>query len=199
MKSLPLIGAIAALAAGASSFAQSAPATTASSAGLLGQRYASVAFSAVDLNRLPFDQFGTTAGVNLPLTSSLDLGVSYTHSWIESFSDVDSDVLAADLTTYFSSGAIKPFGTFALAYDWNNFDDGMLWGVRAGFEYDVSSRLSTSISAGYVDDFDDGDNSQWDGAVRANYWVTRSVAAVATVSLIEQGNVAYSLGATIRF
>lgn len=198
MKSIKLLGAIAALVAGTSAFAQQSSTAPAPS-GLLGQRYASVAFSAVDLNRARNDQFGATAGVNLPLTSSLDLGLSYTHSWLESFSKIDNDTVFADLTTYFSSGAIKPFGSVALGYDWNNIDDGALWGVRAGFEYDVNSRFSTAVSAGYNDDFESGNNGQWDGAVRANYWVTRSIAAVATVSVIERGNVAYSLGATFRF
>lgn len=198
MKSLKLLGVVAALAAGTSAFAQQSPTPTASS-GLLGQRYVSAAFGVVDLNRFPVDQFGASVGVNLPLTTTVDLGLGYTHSWLESFSDIDSETLVADLTTYFSSGAIKPFGTVAVGYDWNDVDDSSFWGVRAGFEYDVNSRLSTSVSAGYTDDFNSGDGSQWDGAVRANYWVTRSVAAVATVSLIERGHVGYSLGATIRF
>jgi len=197
MNSIKILGVIAALAAGTSAFAQqAAPAT---SAGLLGQRYASAEFGVININHFALDQFGAGVGVNLPLTANLDLGLGYAHTWVESFSDIDSDILSADLTSYFSQGAIKPFGTIALGYDWNDFDDGAIWAVRAGFEYDVNPSFSTAISVGYSDDFESGDASQWDVDVRAHYWVTRSVAAIATVSLIEHGNVGYSLGVAVRF
>lgn len=199
-QSIKLLSVIAALAAGTSVFAQQPDASSSSvSSGLLGKRYAEASFSYVDINHSGIDAFGAALDVNIPLTTSLDLGLGYGHDWLESFSDIDSDVVSADLTGYITSGSFRPFATLALGHAWVPGDDLSVWGGAVGVEYDFSSVVSTRLSAGYRDDFESGSNGRWDATARANLWITRSLAANVAVSLIERGDVVYSVGASLRF
>ncbi len=199
-QSIKLLSVVAALAAGTSVFAQQPDSGSLSaSSGLLGKRYAEASFSFVDINHSGIDAFGAGLNVNVPLTTSLDLGFGYGHDWIESFSDIDSDVVSADLTGYITSGSFRPFATLALGHAWVPGDDFAVWGAAVGVEYDISSVVSTRLTAGYRDDFESGSNGSWDATARANLWITRGLAANVAVSLIERGDVAYTAGITLRF
>lgn len=195
-QSIKLLAAIAAVATGATAIAQQGPAP---SAGLLGQRYVQASFGYFDVKGSPFDAFAAGLGVNLPVSASLDVGFNYAHGWVESFSDIDSDVVVADATFIHVSDTFKTFTTLSLGYDWNALEERTIWGARAGAEFPLTPRAALSVSAGYDDDFKSGNNGLWDGTARANYWATDKVALIGSVSWIEGGDVGFSIGAALRF
>jgi len=195
-KSIKLLAVIAAVASSVTAFAQQAPAP---SAGLLGQRYAQASFGYFDIKNSPVDAFAAGLGVNLPISASLDVGLSYAHGWIESFSNIDSDVVIGDATFIHVSDTFKTFTTLSLGYDWNDFQERTIWGARAGAEFRLTPRAALALSAGYDDDFKSGNNGLWDGTARANYWATDKVALIGSVTWIEGGDVGFSIGAALRF
>jgi hypothetical protein len=188
----------ASLIAGLTSRAQEA-ATTPASSGLLGKRYVEAGFSFIDVNHTGTDVYGTGVNANLPITSNIDLGVSYDYGWVEGHSSFDSHLLDVAATTYFAQGAFKPFGSVSLGYNWVDGYNRSVWGVAGGVEFEVNSKVSVTGSVGYDDDFKKGDNSSWNGAVSGHYWLTKDIAASATIALIEGGDVGYGVSVLWKF
>lgn len=196
-----LVSALAVLAASVSAIAQTSPDTPLfeTSAGLLGHRYAEYSVGYLDVNHSDNDAFGAGLAVNLPVAPSFDMLIDYTYSWGEGRPNIDSHDLSATGIYYLSSGPLKPFGGLTLGYNWNDFDDDPYWGVRAGVEYELNSRVVLTATVGYDDNFNRGDNGLFDGTVRANYWFTRNVSGYAAVSIIEGGHAGFAAGVTLRF
>jgi len=197
-----LVCALAAVAAGVSVYAQTAPANPAdqtNSSGLLGHRYAEYSFGFVDINKTSTDAFAAGLAINLPVAPSFDVTLDYTYAWREGHSNIHSNDLSATGIYYFNAGKVKPFGGLSLGYDWNRGDDAANWGAVAGVEYELTPQVVLTGSVGYEDDFRSGDNSTWDGTVRANYWFTHDVSVYGAFSLIEGGNLGYAVGLTLKF
>lgn len=169
------------------------------SAGLLGKRRVDLGFSYVDLNKSAIDAYGTGAFVNVPVCKNADVTVGYAYNWAEAHSEVDVHAVSTDLTTYFKQGNYKPYATLSLGYVWPDSDDRFVWAARAGVEVALDSKAAVSFSAGYDDDFRNENEGAWDAAVGISYWVNRSTALVAEVSLLEGGSVGYTIGCSVRF
>ena len=107
--SMKLAGVCAAILAGSTVFAQQtpAPAVETASSGLLGKRYVEAGFGVTDYNHFGLDLYSTGVGVNLPVASSLDVGLAYSYSWLESFSDFDAHTLAASVTEFVDISAVS--------------------------------------------------------------------------------------------
>ena len=195
------VSVLAAVAASASGFAQTAPDNPAAgtSSGLLGHRYAEYNFGFLDVNKSSTDVFGAGLTINLPIAPSFDVSLNYTYAWLEGHRSTDSHDLSATGIYYFNSGKLKPFGGLTLGYNWNDGDSAANWGAIAGVEYEINPQVVLTASVGYTDDFKSGDSSSFDGTVRANYWFTRTVSVYGEFSVIEGGNLGYAAGVTLKF
>jgi hypothetical protein len=167
--------------------------------GLLGKRFAALGFVYSDIKKSSVDLFAGGAAVNLPINANIDVGLSATHAWVESRSDIDAQSLDASATYYFSQGVLKPFGTVTLGHSWFENDNAVTWGVSGGVEYAHDAKHSFDASVAYNDDFETGNNSQWSGTLGGNRWFTSAIAARFTVSLIEEGHVQYAIAGIFRF
>jgi hypothetical protein len=197
-KTIKLLAVFSALAAGTAALAQqTAPAPA---AGLLGQRYVGASFGYADIKNSPVDAFGADVVANFPVRANLDVGFGYSRTWVESFSDINVDAIGANATFIHTEGTLKTFTSLGLGYAWGpGEDEATVWGASAGAEFALTPKSTLAVSAGYSDDFKSGNNGVWDGTARANYWVTDKVAVVGTVSWLEGGDVAYTLGTVFRF
>lgn len=200
---IKLLAVMSALAAGATALAQQTPAAATSSsnsAGLLGQRYAAASFGYFDTNGFDTDAFASGVSVNLPVRSNLDVGFGYSRTWIEGFSDANVDSIGADATFIYTDARFKTFTTLSLGYDWGFFEDERtVWGASAGAEFAVDASTAITVAASYNDDFKTGDNSVWSGTIGANRWLSDRVGLAGAVSLIEGGNIGYTVGVAFRF
>lgn len=197
-----LVSALAALAACASGFAQTAPANPAveTSGGLLGHRYAEYAFGYLDINNSDIDAFGAGLTVNLPVAPSIDVSWNYTYSWLEGHRKNDAHDVSATGIYYIDTGKLRPFGGLEVGYSWNDWSDGATWGALAGVEYQVNTQLVLRGSVGYSDDFRRGnDAGTFDGTVRGNYWLTHNLSVFLEASLIEGGNRGIAGGVSVKF
>lgn len=196
-----LVSVLAALAAGSCAFAQITPNNPAaeSSAGLLGHRYAEYGLGYVDINKSDIDAFAAGLTVNLPIAPSIDVAWNYTYSWLEGHRKIDGHDVSATGIYYIDTGKFRTFGGLSLGYTWNDWSDRATWAVEGGVEYQVNAQLVLRGSVGYDDDFRKGDNGEFDGTVRANYWVTHNLSVFGEFALIEGGNLDFAGGVSVKF
>ena len=195
-----VVSLLAALAAGATAFAQTDVSTPVESNGLLGQRYVEAGLGFIDVNNSRVDAFGAGLTVNLPVAPSFDVSADYAYSWVESFSEVDAHQITANGTYYIQAEQnLKTFARVSLGYAWADWDNHATWGVSFGAEFQLAPQVVVTASAGYDDDFESGDNGAFDATVTGHYWFTRQVGAFAAVSYIEGGNYGLFGGVNVKF
>lgn len=201
--------ALAALVAAGAIHAQSE--TVAKPIGSLGVRYVDISLGLEDYRGLSDNAYDASVAVNLPVLSSLDVGFSYGHVWLNSTADLDGDVLAASATYFTKIDTVKPFFSLALGYQWQRAsgfgvtvkDDSGLWGAAIGFEVPVQAVTLTPRIA-YVDGFDSDVGHEVSYGVEASCWLTAKVAGFVDVSYSDpQGSGGeswnYSLGVRLKF
>ncbi len=202
-----------ALAAASSSFAQteSAPVTTSSSAGLLGQRYVAITGLTEDFrNAGGLDNaFGANIGANLPLSANLDLGFGYGY---ERLSDgglkYREHAISASLTPFVNVAEnVKVFADATVGHAWakaRNFgtsasNDDSFWSLGVGAELGLGARTALTGRVSYNDAFDGNSQGSWAFTVGANHWFTEKVAGVASVTFVESDSIVYQVGVAFRF
>jgi hypothetical protein len=198
------------LAAGAASYAQTTPATTATN-GLLGHRYTEISFGLEDIKHFSDHGYSLGASANNPIIpGKLDAGASYSYSWINGALKGHANTVGAYATAYLPLRGVKPFVGTALGYQWSSFrwvgsDEKALWGATTGVEIPAGPvTLTPRIS--YVDDFEGSRESTqaWDFQVEANYWFNQKSAVFASIgksevvrSSVDSWN--YTIGLRARF
>jgi hypothetical protein len=181
-------------------FAQSSEAGS----GLLGKRYAEAAGFAIDYNHYEDNGYGLGAAVNVPVAAHLDVGAFFNHTGIEGHSsdpsNDDFQDLAGYVTAYTAVGDFRPFARATLAYEWWSVSDDAWYQLDAGSEYLVTDRLSVSAEVSW-DEFlaEDWNGGYFSTGVRANFWVTETIATSASVTYTEGGNWGYGVAAVFQF
>jgi hypothetical protein len=206
-----LMGALAALAASASLFAQTRAEDT-SAAGLLGYRYAGAGFSVVDFRRdlsALSNGTGPTAFVNLPVAANIDLGLAYDYMRSSNANyKLREHSVGATVRAYNRYEGVKLFSDATLGYAWSrarvpaaNFrlsDDDAFWSLGVGVEAPVANATALVGRVGYNDDFNRGSGS-WTFTGGANHWFTSNVFGQATVTFVERDAIIYGISAGVRF
>ena len=180
------------------------PALAQSASGLLGKRYAEASAFAIDYNHFEDNGYGVGAAVNIPVASHLDVGVFFNETGIEGHSsdpsNDDFQDLAGYATLYRVCGDFRPFARATLAYEWWSVSDDPWYQLDAGSEYLVTDRLSVSAQVSWNEFL----ASDWNGgafstSARANFWVTKTIAASANVNYTEGGTWGYGVAAVFQF
>ncbi len=201
------------LAAASSSIAQteSAPVTTTSSAGLLGQRYVAISGLTEDFrNAGGLDNaFGGSIGANLPLTANLDLGFGYGYERLsDSGLKYREHAISASLTPFVTVAEnVKLFADATVGYAWakargfggNASDDDGIWSLGAGAELGLGARTALTGRVSYNDAFDGNSDGSWAFTVGVNHWFTEKVAGLAGVTFVEDDSIVYQVGVAFRF
>ncbi len=200
-----------ALAAASSTFAQTDSAPVATSAGLLGQRYAAASFIVEDFrNAGGLDNaFGGSIGANLPLSANLDLGFGYGY---ERLSDggvkYREHAISASLTPFVNVAEnVKVFADATVGYAWakargfggSASDDDGLWSLGVGAELALGARTALTGRVAYNDAFDSGSDGSWAFTAGVNHWFTEKVAGIAGVTFVESDAIIYQVGVAFRF
>ena len=176
------------------------PTTPAPASGLLGKRYAEASAVLIDYQNAEDNGYGVGTAVNVPLTTHLDAGASFQHTWIEGDEAENFQDLSAYLTAYTACGDFRPFAKASLGYEWWHVSNDPFYQLDAGSEYLVTNRFSVSAQISWSEFL----ASDWNGgsfatSARANYWVTSAIATSATVTYSEGGTWAYGLAAVFKF
>ncbi len=214
LKSL-LISAVAAAGLATSAFAggdepnppAAAPAAARSSGtpGLLGQTYAGLTYSYVDLRAAPVNADSYGFEYNQPLNPGFDAVFNYdwSQSGVVAGDRAHEQQLAATLRAFTAQGWGRPYVEAGVGYDWLKFagtkDSSFLWIAGAGVEFDVLPALTLAPFVRYEQANGYADNHDLNYGVKANYWLSRQVALTGAVSRNDSQDMTYRFGVNIRF
>lgn len=182
------------------SFAQTTTSTT-TAASLLGVQYVEATFGYTDIKNVDRGIYSAGANVNFPINANLDLGVSYSHDWLENNDSFYQNVLGASATAYLTEGNLRPFVGGALGYVWEGSGDDNygVWAAGAGVEYSINASTAVRLSGTYSDSFEGNDDGAFSGSVGINHWFTSTISGTFDVTYLEGGNIAYTAGVLFKF
>ncbi len=200
------LAATARAAEGAANAPATPPPAVTTADGLLGQTYAGLSYSFINLHHSPVnaDSFGFE--YNQPLNPGFDAVFNYdwTQSGVMAGDRAREQALSAALrafSTNYSWG--KPYVDAGLGYDWTKFagvkDHSLAWIGEAGVEFQVAPAVSVTPYVRYslTRGFDQQDNVNY--GVKANYWVTKQLAVTVGLDRNNNHDMTYRLGANFRF
>ncbi len=213
MKNCNLMLAVALL-GGATLFAQTPPADSASGPGLIGKRYfgADLTWAHYHSSRYS-DAEGASAMVNLPMAPGFDATFAYDFSHLmgTGYSN-PQHVLGASVLAYSQDEYGKPFFTAGLTEVMQrprmngivNAHNDAAWTLGAGLESDLDDTLAVTYRIDYTDTFGGSPlNPAWRYSVQFTTWLTPVVSGVASVSYNQirhsPNSLLFTLGMRVRF
>jgi opacity protein-like surface antigen len=208
-----LISAAAALALAVSARAGGLPeaapeattATTPVHQGLLGQQYAGLTYSYVDLQG-PVNADNFQFAFNQPLNTGLDgvFAYDWTQAGLSNGLRENTQSLTAALRAFTTTAWAKPYVEAGAGYAWQRQtpagrDTSFLWEAAVGAEFQVLPALTVTPYVQYTDAIDLADRHVWSGGVKANYWVDSQWAITAGVARDDNQNNKFTVGTNFRF
>ena len=176
-------------------------------AGLLGQRYAGLSlFTESIRNRDISNGIGGSMGVNLPLMSFLDFGVSGSSESFRDYSVKDQRAAAA-LIAYRDFNSLKAFADASIGGTWQSSkvsgvsyrDNDGIYAFGVGFEAPFTDRSALVGRVALNQYFKRDRGHYWTYTAGANHWFNEKLGATLTVSFFESTSIIYGLGVTVRF
>jgi hypothetical protein len=182
------------------------PVPTSGTMGLLGQTYAGLNYSYVNLNDAPAnaDSFGFE--YNQSLSAGLDGVLSYdwTQTGLVAGERARQQTLGAALRAFSTSYSWgKPYVEAGVGSTWTkyagNHDSSFVWEVAVGSEFQVAAKATVTPYVQYLDAPDITSSGTWNYGVKANYWVNTQWSVTAGVSINDNKDTSYTVGTNFRF
>jgi hypothetical protein len=182
------------------------PAPVTENLSLLGQTYATLSYSYINLDETSVHGDGYTFEVNQPLAFGLDgiLSYEYAQSSLVAGSRVRTNVLGAALRAFSTSyNWGKPYVEAGGGYAWARYagtkDNSFIWHVAAGAEFQVMPQATVSPYVRYEDAPDLVGDNTWNFGVKGSYWIDSSWAVTAGIERDDEQNTAFTVGTNFRF
>lgn len=179
--------------------------TTAVGQGLLGQQYASLTYSYIDLDA-PTHADNYSFGFNQPLNAGLDAVFSYDYTRT---GDIAGDHLSqhaimAGLRAFSNAFAWgKPYAEAGVGYARQRFagneDDSFVWGLAVGAEFQLAPAFTVTPFIEYADAPDLGGDGAFTYGVKANYWIDSQWSVTAGIDRDDDQNNSFTIGTNFRF
>lgn len=180
--------------------------TTEVGQGLLGQQYASLTYSYIDLDDVSTHADDYTFGFNQPLSAGLDAVFSYDYLRTGSFagSHLSQHAIMAGLRAFGHRAAWgKPYVEAGAGYAWQRFagakDNSFVWGLGVGAEIQLAPAFTLTPSIKYADAPDLAGSGTWTYGVKANYWVDSQWSVTAGIDRDDDQNNSFTIGTNFRF
>lgn len=176
--------------------------------GLLGQTYAGVDYSFIDLHNSPTNADALGFQFNQPLNAGLDSLLTY--NWSQTGrvlgERAHQQEIGAGLRA-FSIGYAwgKPYFEAGAGWTWYKYagthDNSFVWHGAIGVEFQVAPKLTVTPYVKYEDapGLDVGDKDTWNFGVKANYWVNSQWAVTGGINYDDDHDTTYTIGANYRF
>jgi len=165
--------------------------------GLLGQSYATLTYTYINLDGVSSHADDYQFAANLPVSAGLDGLLSY------DFVDHDfghSNVLMAGLRAFssrFNWG--KPYVEAGAGFAWTSGDDSFVWNVATGIEFQVARQATLTPFIEYTDAPDLAGDGSWNFGAKGNYWVNPQWAVTVSVEIDDDNNTGFTVGTNFRF
>lgn len=182
------------------------PSSTAGDLGLLGQSFATLSYTRINLDDTPVDIDRGTFEVNQPLAFGLDGVFAYNYARSGAFagSRLKEQSLTAALRAFSNSfNWGRPYLEAGIGQAWTRFagasDKSILWEAAAGAEFQVLERATVTPYVQYVDTPDMAAEGVWNFGVKGSYWLDRNWAVTAGFSRDDEQNSGFTVGTNFRF
>lgn len=179
---------------------------TADLPGLLGQTYAGLTYSYVNLDTSPVNAASYGFEYNQPLNAGFDANFNYdwTQSGPVAGDRAHEQQLAATLRAFSSRQAwIRPYVEAGIGYDWLRYagskDHSFVWIAGAGIEFQAAAALTVTPFVRYERANSYADPDEFSYGVKANYWLTKQWALTGAVSRNDSQDMTYRVGVNVRF
>ena len=180
-------------------------ATTPVGQGLLGQQYASLTYSYIDLDA-PVHADNFSFGFNQPLNTGLDAVFSYdwTQTGLLAGDRLNQQSVTAGLRAFSNAFAWgKPYveagGGYAWQRGYGTSDNSFVWSVAVGAELQLAPAVTVTPFVRYADAPDLAGSGVFNFGVKANYWVDSQWAVMAGVERDDDQNTSFTIGTNFRF
>ena len=180
-------------------------ATTPVGQGLLGQQYAGLTYSYIDLDA-PVHADNFEFSLNQPLNTGLDALFAYnwTQTGVFAGDRLNQQSVSAGLRAFSNRFAWgKPYAEAGVGYIWQRghggSDNSFAWAVGAGAELQLAPAFTVTPSVSYVDAPDLAGHGTWTFAVKANYWVDSQWSVTAGFARDDDHNNVFTVGTNFRF
>lgn len=182
------------------------PVPPSGSLGLLGQTYAGLDYSYVDLHNSSTNADAFGFQYNQLLNSGLDGRLTY--DWSQT-----GLILGERARQQTIGGALRAFST---SYSWGkpyveagagwtwvkfagNHDNSFTYEVAVGSEFQVAPKTVVTPYIKYEDAPDLSGGGTWNFGVKANYWVTSQWAVTGGINYDDDHDTVYTIGTNFRF
>ncbi|MDB6167013.1 MAG: hypothetical protein JWQ83_2153 [Lacunisphaera sp.] len=179
-----------------------APVPISGSMGLLGQSYAGLTYSYINLDGASSHSDDYHFDYNEPLNAGFDGTFSYDWTQTGSFAKQQSVLVALRA---FSTSHLwgKPYVEAGGGYTWARVaggkDNSFLWEAAAGVEFQVAPAVVVTPFVQYRDAPDLAGNATWNFGVKANYWVNSQWSVTGGISRNDNEDTAFTVGTNFRF
>ncbi len=170
--------------------------------GLLGQTYAGLTYSYVDLNNTSAHADDYHFDINQTLNTGLD-GV-FSYDLTRNGSTTRQQAITAALrafSTAYSWG--KPYVEAGGGYAWEKVagtrDNSFIWDAAVGAEFQLAPAFTLTPFVKYQGTPSLTQREKWDFGVKANYWVTSQWAVTAGLDRDNHQNTGFTVGTNFRF
>lgn len=179
--------------------------TTAVGQGLLGQQYASLTYSYIDLDA-PVHADNFSFGFNQPLNVGLDAVFSYdwTQTGLFAGDRLNQQSVTAGLRAFSNAFAWgKPYVEAGAGFAWQrgygSSDNSFVWGVGVGAEFQLAPAVTVTPFVKYADAPDFADNGAVTYGVKANYWIDSQWSVTGGIDRDDDQNTSFTIGTNFRF
>jgi hypothetical protein len=177
-----------------------------SQVGLLGETYAGLSYSYLNLDSSPAHADGFGFQYNQPLNSGLDgiLTYDWTQSGLVAGSRLNQQTIGGALRAFSQSRRWgKPYVEAGVSYAWTKFagmkDNSLIWGIAIGAEIQLATAFAVTPFIQYQNAPDLASGSVWNLGVKANYWIDRQWALTGAIIRDDDHNTTFTLGTNFRF
>ena len=183
------------------------PAPITGNMSLLGQSFATLDYTRINLDDTSVNADSYSLEVNTPLSFGFDgiVGYDYTRSGAFAGSRVTQHTVWGALRAFSNSfNWGKPYVEAGIGHVWSRFagarDNSLLWEVGAGAEFQVSQRATVTPYVQYLDTPDlAGTDGTWNFGVKGSYWLDSHWAVTAGIERDDEQNTAFTVGTNFRY
>lgn len=174
--------------------------------GLLGQTYAGLTYSYINLDNTSTNAESFGFEYNQALNSGLDgiLTYDWAQTGVVAGDRLRNQTLGAALRAFSTSYSWgKPYVEAGVGYVWSKYagsrESSFVWEVAVGSEFQLAPQFTVTPYVQYVDAPDLAGSGAWNFGAKGNYWVNSQWAVTAGVSLDDDENTEFTVGTNFRF
>lgn len=201
-----ILAAAVSLGLAASVRADDTPVPVSGNMGLLGQTYASLTYSYLNLDSSPTNADSYSFDYNQSLNTGLDgvLSYNFTQTGLVAGSRLNQQSIGGALRAFSTAHTWgKPYVEAGVGYAWTKFagsrDNSIVWSVAVGAELQVAPAFTVTPFVSYVDAPDLASKGTWNFGAKANYWMNSQWAITAGLSRNDDRDTAFTIGTNFRF